>query len=299
MVGRERGHERVDPPATAWSAPLPDVVLMVRAADCVPVLLADPGAGVIGAAHAGRGGLVAGVVPAVVRRMRELGAARVHGLVGALRLRRLLRGARADAGRGHRGRRPRPGPPPRGAPLRSTSVPVSEPSSSARGCVLSDASRLHPRVARPVLLPARRRRARADRRTGPAAGGGAVTRHEEIAEGLARVRRTDRDGRPRRRPRPATRSRLVVVTKYFPASDVRILADLGVRDVGENRHQEAEAKAEELAELELRLALHRQPAEQQGGRRRRATPPSSSPSTGPSFSAAWAAERREARPRVG
>ena len=35
---------------------------------------------------------------------------------------------------------------------------------------------------------------------------------------------------------------LVVVTKFFPASDVRLLADLGVTDVGENRHQEAEAK---------------------------------------------------------
>ena len=45
---------------------------------------------------------------------------------------------------------------------------------------------------------------------------------------------------------------LVVVTKYFPASDVRILADLGVTDVGENRHQEAEAKAAECADLGLR-----------------------------------------------
>lgn len=40
---------------------------------------------------------------------------------------------------------------------------------------------------------------------------------------------------------------LVVVTKYFPASDVALLAGLGVTDVGENRHQEAEAKAAELA----------------------------------------------------
>lgn len=44
---------------------------------------------------------------------------------------------------------------------------------------------------------------------------------------------------------------LVVVTKYFPAADVRILADLGVRDIGENRHQEAVAKAEELTDLDL------------------------------------------------
>ena len=34
---------------------------------------------------------------------------------------------------------------------------------------------------------------------------------------------------------------LVAITKFFPASDVRILADLGVTDVGENRHQEAQA----------------------------------------------------------
>ncbi|CAB4688687.1 MAG: YggS family pyridoxal phosphate-dependent enzyme [Actinobacteria bacterium] len=45
---------------------------------------------------------------------------------------------------------------------------------------------------------------------------------------------------------------LVVVTKYFPASDVRLLADLGVRDVGENRHQEAEAKVADCAGLDLR-----------------------------------------------
>ena len=44
---------------------------------------------------------------------------------------------------------------------------------------------------------------------------------------------------------------LVVVTKFFPASDVRLLADLGVTHVGENRHQEAETKAAECADLGL------------------------------------------------
>lgn len=39
---------------------------------------------------------------------------------------------------------------------------------------------------------------------------------------------------------------LVVVTKFFPASDVAALYDLGVRSVGENRDQEAAAKAQEL-----------------------------------------------------
>ncbi|MFI9252246.1 peptidoglycan editing factor PgeF [Streptomyces sp. NPDC053069] len=48
--------------------------LAVLTADCVPVLLADPVAGVVAAAHAGRPGMVKGVVPAAVRAMAELGA---------------------------------------------------------------------------------------------------------------------------------------------------------------------------------------------------------------------------------
>jgi PLP dependent protein len=45
---------------------------------------------------------------------------------------------------------------------------------------------------------------------------------------------------------------LVAVTKTYPADDVRILAGLGVRDVGENRDQEAAQKARECAGLPLR-----------------------------------------------
>jgi pyridoxal phosphate enzyme (YggS family) len=52
--------------------------------------------------------------------------------------------------------------------------------------------------------------------------------------------------------RPEDDVSLVVVTKFFPASDVRLLADLGVTDVGENRHQEAQEKAAECADLGLR-----------------------------------------------
>ena len=44
---------------------------------------------------------------------------------------------------------------------------------------------------------------------------------------------------------------LIVVTKYFPAGDVELLAGLGVTDVGENKDQEAAAKAEETAALGL------------------------------------------------
>jgi pyridoxal phosphate enzyme (YggS family) len=43
----------------------------------------------------------------------------------------------------------------------------------------------------------------------------------------------------------------IVVTKFHPASLVRALYDLGVRDVGENRHQDAEPKATELRDLDL------------------------------------------------
>ncbi|MGW7403631.1 peptidoglycan editing factor PgeF [Streptomyces sp. NPDC054833] len=50
------------------------LALAVLTADCVPVLLADPVAKIAAAAHAGRPGLVAGVVPAAVRAMVELGA---------------------------------------------------------------------------------------------------------------------------------------------------------------------------------------------------------------------------------
>nr|WP_142102847.1 peptidoglycan editing factor PgeF [Pseudonocardia cypriaca] len=55
---------------------LPGVGIAVLAADCVPVLLADPVAGVVGAAHAGRVGAAAGVLPATVAAMEALGARR-------------------------------------------------------------------------------------------------------------------------------------------------------------------------------------------------------------------------------
>ncbi|MER6083203.1 peptidoglycan editing factor PgeF [Streptomyces sp. NPDC001833] len=50
------------------------LALAVLTADCTPVLLADPAAGIVAAAHAGRPGMIAGVVPAAVRAMTELGA---------------------------------------------------------------------------------------------------------------------------------------------------------------------------------------------------------------------------------
>lgn len=78
-----------------------------------------------------------------------------------------------------------------------------------------------------------------------------MTRQAELAAGLAEV-----DSRLAAACAAAGRSRaevtLVAVGKTWPASDLRRLAALGVRDFGENRDQEARAKAAELADLGLR-----------------------------------------------
>lgn len=77
-----------------------------------------------------------------------------------------------------------------------------------------------------------------------AEGPGLAERLERMRAGIAdAARRADRE------PDDLT---LIVVTKFHPASLVRELSALGVRDVGENRHQEAQTKAEELSDLDLR-----------------------------------------------
>lgn len=70
------------PEADAMVTDQPGLALSVRVADCVPVLLADAGAGVIACAHAGRNGLTMGVVPHAVEVMRELGADDIRAWVG-------------------------------------------------------------------------------------------------------------------------------------------------------------------------------------------------------------------------
>ena len=76
-------------------------------------------------------------------------------------------------------------------------------------------------------------------------------RRDEIATGLGSVRRRIADAATAvgRDPGEVT---LVAVTKFFPASDVRILADLGVTDVGENRHPEGGDKRAECGDLPVR-----------------------------------------------
>jgi YfiH family protein len=62
----------------------PGIALGVITADCGPVLFADHAAGVVGAAHAGWRGAVAGILEAVVTAMAALGAepGRIAAVIG-------------------------------------------------------------------------------------------------------------------------------------------------------------------------------------------------------------------------
>jgi YfiH family protein len=64
------------PEADAVASRTAGVVCGALAADCAPVLLADPQARVVAAAHAGWKGALTGVVEAAIRQMEELGARR-------------------------------------------------------------------------------------------------------------------------------------------------------------------------------------------------------------------------------
>lgn len=64
------------PEADALATRTPHILLGILTADCVPVLFADRGAGVIGAAHAGWKGALAGITDAALTAMESLGARR-------------------------------------------------------------------------------------------------------------------------------------------------------------------------------------------------------------------------------
>jgi YfiH family protein len=95
VIWMEQVHGRtaavVDGPRTepleatdAVIATRPGLAVAVLAADCVPILLSDPEAGVVAAVHAGRVGARVGVLPAALAAMRDAGARmeRVEVLLG-------------------------------------------------------------------------------------------------------------------------------------------------------------------------------------------------------------------------
>ncbi len=98
-------------PSRAGEIPVVDALLtdqvgvgvLVRVADCTPVVLVGLDEPVAGVIHCGREGLVRGVVPAAIGALRDRGAESLEAWVGPARLRSLLRGARGDGGRRGRG----------------------------------------------------------------------------------------------------------------------------------------------------------------------------------------------------
>jgi YfiH family protein len=69
-------NEDARPHADALVTDLPGVLIGILTADCAPILLADREAGVVGAAHAGWRGALAGIGEATVAAMEKLGARR-------------------------------------------------------------------------------------------------------------------------------------------------------------------------------------------------------------------------------
>ena len=84
----------------------------------------------------------------------------------------------------------------------------------------------------------------------------AAARRDELSANLQHVRERIRFAcrAAGRLPEDVT---LIVVTKFFPASDVEALCQLGVTDIGENRDQEASVKIAALSsEVRQRLHVH-------------------------------------------
>jgi YfiH family protein len=76
VVAEEPWTHEARPRADAVVTRVPGLAIGVSTADCGPVLLADAEAGVIGAAHAGWRGALAGITDAAIAAMEQLGAER-------------------------------------------------------------------------------------------------------------------------------------------------------------------------------------------------------------------------------
>lgn len=86
VVAEEAWPASARPRADAIVTRQPGLAIAASTADCGPVLFADPEAGVIGAAHAGWRGALAGVTDATIAAMERLGAkrARITAAIGPL-----------------------------------------------------------------------------------------------------------------------------------------------------------------------------------------------------------------------
>lgn len=84
QAGRPPGQPEPPAPRDASFTSVPGLALGVLSADCPGVLIADPQAQLVGAAHSGRQGTARGVVPALVRAMTGAGGepARMHAVIG-------------------------------------------------------------------------------------------------------------------------------------------------------------------------------------------------------------------------
>lgn len=76
------GHDGSVPRADALVTDVAGVALLVRVADCAPVVLVAPDDGVVGVAHAGREGVANGVAVRAVESMRALGAGEIRAWIG-------------------------------------------------------------------------------------------------------------------------------------------------------------------------------------------------------------------------
>lgn len=82
VVATEPWQTSVRPKGDAMVTKVPGIALGVTAADCGPVLMVDPKARVIGAAHAGWKGALAGVLESTIDTMEGQGASRGDIIVG-------------------------------------------------------------------------------------------------------------------------------------------------------------------------------------------------------------------------
>jgi len=78
----DSAHAGQTPTADALVTDRSGLGLLVRVADCIPIVLADEAARVVAVAHAGRAGMELGVVPHTLAAMRALGAQSIRAWMG-------------------------------------------------------------------------------------------------------------------------------------------------------------------------------------------------------------------------